>query len=88
MKLNYFTALTPIILVANLCQPITQAQEIIPIAISTRIQVESQFNHGSGTDSDRKRSAEILFLGREKTDSVSEKQDQLPPRPSPPGGSR
>jgi len=88
MKLNYFTALTPIILVTNLCQPITQAQEIIPIAISTRIQVESQFNHGSGTDSDRKGSAEILFFGRERIVSVNEKQDPLPPRPSPPGGSR
>ncbi len=88
MKLNYLTALMPIILATNLCQPITQAQEIIPIKISTRIQIGSRLIHTLGIDSDRKASTETLFLGRERSVSVSEKQEPLPPRPSPPGGSR
>ncbi len=88
MKLNYFTALTPIILAANLFQPITQAQAIIPIEISTRIQVKSQLSHSLGIDSDRKASTELFFFGRQRNDLVSEKQEPLTPRPSPPGGSR
>lgn len=88
MKLNYVRPLMPIILATNLCQPITPAQAIIPLKISTRIQVMSQSIHDSGTDSDRKGSAEILFFGRERIVSVSEQQEPLPPRPSPPGGSR
>ncbi|HEY9614467.1 hypothetical protein [Allocoleopsis sp.] len=88
MKLNYFTALMPIILAANLFQPITQAQEISSIEISTRIQIESQLSHASEKGSDRKGNAKIFPFARQKSVSVSEKQEPLSPRPSPPGGSR
>jgi hypothetical protein len=88
MKINYLAALTSIVLTTGLLQPITQAQEITQSTISTPTSVESQASNGSRSEIEYARNTNIFFLSRERSILVSRKEDPLPPRPSPPEGSR